>query len=210
LAYWLALLLAGSCALSCNRLGAAGSAEKSASGSEALPFHGDAAPPGESSELHPLADDRGLPFRAHPARVLPAGTLITVRLDHALDGSVVHAGDAFTAVVAEPVTSDGQTLVARGALVTGAIESTQRSISPRRSGYIRLILNDLTVDGKELPLQTSSLFEGARHALASDNSSTPSSVRLPPGRRLTFRLTSAIMLDEQSVHGRQDAIPSSE
>lgn len=155
--------------------------------------------------------DAGLPFRFRHSLVLPAGTLISVRLDHALDGSVVHAGDAFTAVLAEAVTSNGQTVVARGAPVTGVIESTQHSVSPRRSGYIRLILNDLTVDGKELPLHTSSLFEGERHSPSQvPPSSAPESVRLPQGRRLTFRLTSAIMLGGQSASAQQLAIPNSE
>ena len=217
-AVWLALLLACAFTPSCNRLGAAGSADPSASGGGSnLPFHPGTGPdqgaPGQAE--HPSINAEGqdsLPFRSPHLRVLPSGTLITVRLESPLDSSAVHAGDAFTAGVAEPVIIDGDTLVARGASVIGVVESTQRSIDPRRAGYIRLTLNDLMIEGKRLPLQTSSLFEGASRSPqgSSADASAPSGVRLPPGRRLTFRLTVPASLEEQNTHAHQDAIPSTE
>jgi len=203
-AYGLALLLACACTPCCNRLGAAVNGNKSASDGEVLPFHSEAAKPEVSQKTeHPVPSSAGeddLPFRAPHSRTLPSGTLVTVRLEHPLDSSSGHAGDTFSAVVAESVAIDGDTLVARGATVTGVIESTQRSLAPRRSGYIRLALNDLMIDGKRLPLQTSSLFEGAPPA-------PDGTVRLPQGRRLTFRLISATPIDDQSASVHPQDVP---
>jgi hypothetical protein len=189
----------------CNRLGAAnGAAGDTSRNSPNLPFHSDpnAEPsaadnprPGLPSETQEVS----VPFRFH-ARVLPAGTLLTVRLEHALNGSKVRAGDPFSAVVAEPVTVDGDTLVGAGAAVTGAVECAVASSEPRSEGYVRLILSTITIEGKQLPLRTSSLFaHGTEQASGLNPGRDTASPRLPQGRRLTFRLTAPASLDGQSA-----------
>jgi hypothetical protein len=220
-AWWLVLLLVSAFTPSCNRLGAVSSGDKSASvGNKRLPFHSDAGTeqgaPGDAV-AHPSLSAEGkdaLPFRSPSRlRILPSGTLITVRLERSLDSAEVHAGDPFTAVVADPVMIDGDTLVARGAIVTGVIESTQQLSVQRSSGYIRLTLNDITIDGKRLPLQTSSLFAQGTSRPPEDpstNASGLSGVRLQPGRRLTFRLTLPATLNDQNALAREYAIPSTE
>jgi len=133
-------------------------------------------------------------------------------LEHPLDSAEVHAGDAFTAVVAEPVTIDGDMLVDRGTTVAGAIESAQESSAQRSTGFLRLTLSAITIDGKQLPLQTSSLFaKGRPPEHPASNETGLSRVRLPQGRRLTFRLTSSAPLDDQnSIANRQFSTPSTE
>lgn len=140
-----------------------------------------------------------LPFRAvsHP-RILPAGTLLTVQLQGSLSTAEVRAGDLFTASVTGPFTLDGETLIAPGTAVTGRVESAQSRL---KSGYLRLTLSAITVEGRLLALHTSSLF--ARGTLQQANNSSrisPSElrsdrVRVQNGRRLTFRLTAPVMLD---------------
>jgi hypothetical protein len=159
----------------------------------------------------------GLPFRAAShLRILPSGTLLTVQLEDSLSTSTVHAGDAFTASVAAPLTIDGDTVIERGTPVTGRVESAQ-SQSDRPglvpgSGYFRLSLNSITVEGRQLALQTSSLF--ARGTSEPSNVSSSGgvpdlhspSLQVPKGHRLTFRLTAPVTLDHpNSMADRQTA-----
>jgi hypothetical protein len=161
----------------------------------------------------------GLPFHAgsRPC-VLPSGTLLTVQLENSLSTAKVRAGDAFTASVAAPLTIGGQTLIARGAAVTGRVESAQlQADRPGRvsaSGYFRLTLSAITVDGRQLALQTSSLFARGTSQPWNVSSSSRSSDRRPDGvlvqkgRRLTFRLTAPVTLDDpNSMAGRQSSGP---
>jgi len=184
----------------------------STSSEQKLPFHqtpdrasDDAARPAVPSAGKPA---NSAPFRAASrSRILPAGTLITVRLEDSLSILRVHAGDAFAASVAGPIVLDGDTVLERDTPVSGRIESAQPSM-PRPGlspdpGYVRLTLNSVTVDGRALALQTSSLF--AKGSLQSSGSSAgavsatqSSDLRLLQGRRLTFRLTAPVAFPDQN------------
>jgi len=165
---------------------------------QTLPFHSDTAQ-GQSTTVAargPSQDVRqasSVPFRDESqARVLPAGTLLTVQLENSLSTGRVGAGDTFTASVAAPLKVDRDTFVERGATVTGRIESSRiptiHSGRSPGSGYFQLTLSSITRDGRQLSLQTSSLF--AKGAFRPSEG-----VRVPKGRRLTFRLTAPVALD---------------
>lgn len=165
-----------------------------------LPFHAssDLVSSGDSV-LSPAVDPKqtaSLPFRgpAQP-RILPAGTLLTVQLKDSLSAATAHDGDTFTAFVAAPLMLDGNIVLDRSAVVTGRIESA-RTLSVRPgsspssapdSAYFRLTVSAITIEGRELALQTSSLF--ARGTLQ-----PPQGVEVRKGRRLTFRLTAPLVL----------------
>ncbi len=168
-----------------------------------LPFHqnpehaaDDSVHPAVPADVRPAA---GAPFQAarSSAHSLPAGTLITVRLENSLAISQVRSGETFSASVAGPVTIDGDTIVERGAPVSGRVESAHRSLDrPGLSpdpGFVRLILNTMTVDGNPVPLQTSSLFaKGTGRSSGGSKGSTTFWVE--QGRQLTFRLTASVAL----------------
>jgi hypothetical protein len=181
---------------------------------QALPFHSDTdAASASDGASGPVASDpkqaASLPFRAasHP-RVLAAGTLLTVQLEKSLFTSKVHSGDEFTASVAAPLTIDHDTLVQRGSAVTGRVESA-RSLAARPglasgSGYFRLTLSTITVEGRQLSLQSSSLF--ARGTVEPFKG-----VGVQKGHRLTFRLTAPVSLDQPSaMANRQSPRPTTE
>lgn len=161
-----------------------------------VPFHegDDQAAPADaqaSPVAYPLSTGT-VPFRGSAARIVPPGTLVTVQLQRTLSSMKIHPGDTFTAVVAAPLTVNGDTLIDRGAPVTVQVESA-RSLRYQPgsfpvSGYIRLSLSAINVDGKQLPLQTSSLF-------ARGLQQKSDGVRIPKGRDLTFRLTAPLGLD---------------
>jgi len=125
---------------------------------------------------------------------LPAGTLLTVRLDHSLSSSNSDSATSFTAEVDEPVLLNGKTVVPRGTRVQGHLEAARVSDVNHRTGYLRLSLDSINMEHQDFPIQTSSLFARARSTVSSSGSQHPESgssvVRLKTGRRLTFRLTS--------------------
>jgi hypothetical protein len=184
----------------------------SASNEQQLPFRPDTEQTSTDGDHLPIPSDQklpsGLPFRSTSRpRILPAGTLLTVALEGSLSTPRVHAGDLFTASVAAPLTIDGATLIPRGAAVTGRVESAQSQ--PGRpglvpgSGYFRLTLSAITVDGHPVGLQTSSLFtrgtvEPPRGLAKSSPSHQRTSIRLQKGRPLTFRLTAPVMLGDSN------------
>jgi hypothetical protein len=159
------------------------------------------------------ASSTGLPFRpAARGRILPAGTLLTVQLEHSLSATNVHAGDVFEAALAAPLMIDGDTLIERGTEVTGRVESAQ--FRPG-SGYVRMTLSAITLEGAPVSLQTSSLFARGRKKQVTvadaGNSSKrdPGGVRVQKGRRLTFRLTAPVTLEEPLTQNRDRAANAS-
>jgi|HubBroStandDraft_1064217.scaffolds.fasta_scaffold01218_7 hypothetical protein len=182
---------------------------------QGLPFHPDT---DRNSASHAISPDPkivgGLPFQAGAHQhILPAGTLLTVQLEDSLSATRVRPGDTFTAFVAAPVTIDGDTLLQRGAAVSGRIESAQSQANRpglasdlhySGSGYLRLTLSAITVEDRQIAVQTSSLF--ARGPLQQANG-----IQVQKGRRLTFRLTAPLALDDpHSLANGQYARPTSE
>jgi hypothetical protein len=199
-------------------------------GEQKLPFYPEDNQSSASDAAHPVQHEQGgvspdpklaadLPFRAGShARILPSGTLLTVQLEDSLSTDKVRAGDGFTASVAAPLTIDGDLLIERGTAVTGRVESAQspadRTGVVRGSGYFRLTLNAMSIEGRQLVLQTSSLFaRGTSQHWNASTASLPSvplsdGVQVEKGRRLTFRLTAPVALDDpNSIANRQS--PSS-
>ena len=178
-----------------------------------LPFHSDPDHVTDES-VHPAVPDAkpvsSTPFpAASHYRTIPAGTLITVRLENSLFISKARAGDTFLASIAEPLTADGDTVIEAGTSVSGTTESAHPSANrPGTSpdpGYVRLALNTITVDGRTIGLQTSSLF--AKGSLPSNAPQDVSSggngmdgqfqvFQIRKGHRLTFRLTVAVKFPE--------------
>jgi hypothetical protein len=162
----------------------------------------------DEDESDPAAA-RGVPFRASSTRILSAGTLLTVRLESSLSSAKLDIGRTFVAVVDEPVGIGGSTIVSR-ARVRGRVESARVSDVRRDAGYVRLTLESIRIDGRDVPLQTSSLFARgtagdapAGHSgdwsaetsrLAQSRAAHSTIIRLKKGRRLTFRLTEDVDL----------------
>ena len=164
-----------------------------------------------------------LPFHAAQLCILPSGTFLTVKLDRSLVPGRVHAGDPFLAAVAGPIQIDGHTVIDSGTQVTGRVESAQassprlgRSTIPgmnRGKGYVQLTLTAIVVDGKQLPLQTASLFahgtspqsNPSSRRIDTDLQSESDIVRVQKGRRLTFRLIAPITVDEPHAVATLDA-----
>ncbi len=141
---------------------------------------------------------------------LPEGTPIPIRLKSALSSARSHAGDTFRATIDEPVTINGQTLIARGTPATGRVLEAKPSASSRGSslesslepGYLRIVLVSLNVGGRTVMIETSSIFAkgGAREernpatGAASGASQKDKDIVFGIDRRLTFRLAQNVDL----------------
>jgi len=132
--------------------------------------------PGQTASDENTAGDQQLPFdRASDKKgisptgslmpaAIPAGTPITIRLQSSSSSAASRSGDAFETVLDEPIIVEGQTVAPRGATVTGKVVDAKASGHLQDPGYLRLTLTEISVNGKSLPVQTSSIFvKGGSH-----------------------------------------------
>jgi hypothetical protein len=99
-----------------------------------------------------------------PAITVPAGTPIGIRLQNSISSASANSGDHFDAVIDEAVVVDGQVVIPKGANATGRVVAAKSSGRLHDPGYLRLALSSVNIDGKELPVQTSSIFaKGSSH-----------------------------------------------
>jgi hypothetical protein len=99
-----------------------------------------------------------LPFSGNQPVVVPKGTAIYVRLDQTISSSTAQPGEDFSAVLDEPLEVDGQIVAPPGTKVNGLVVAAHESGRLHNAGYLRLTLSSLTLNGKEVPIQTSSIF----------------------------------------------------
>jgi hypothetical protein len=196
------LLLAG-----CSRPAGVAADDATTSTEQQVPFHEDGSATASGPNVTSISKkdkdkdeaqkpETELPFR--DTESLPAGTLLTVRLKNPISAENPVAKGTFEAILDEPVVSEGNTLVPRGITVAGRVESARASKVKRNRGYVRLTLDSIDLAGKDLPIQTSSLFA---RGVAPDTD--PSAVTLEKGRRLTFRLAESVSIaPQQIVSGR--------
>ncbi len=210
------------CATSCSRpVGLQGGGDSQPPDPQTVPFHQDTdakaagnsgsrpdAPGAANHEEGDQAAARGVPFKTDTSRALPAGTLLTIRLESSLSSARPDIGKRFIAAVDDPVVIGGSTIVPRDATVKGRVESARVSDVRRDAGYVRLTLESIRIGDKDVPLQTSSLFAqgtvaysfhdvhrnwNTSHA-AQSHPTQSTIVRLKKGRRLTFSLTEPVDL----------------
>jgi hypothetical protein len=176
-----------------------------ASGSGTEDDHASPRPKGESD----------LPFKASASLTLPAGTLLTVRLETPISTAEPDASRTFAAILEAPVTVDGTRVLPRGAAAKGRLECAHNSGLNPGAGYVCLTLDSIVVGGKTIPLQTSSLFakgmaEPPAESAGAQTTPTqvPPAVRINKGHRLTFRLRRDVLLGASVGEDASDDIPS--
>ncbi|MFB3916399.1 MAG: hypothetical protein ACE14M_06705 [Terriglobales bacterium] len=96
--------------------------------------------------------------------ILPAGTPVSIRLQSGVSSATAHPGDRFDAVLDQPLVVKGRIVAQRGAPVVGRIVQARRSGRMHNSGYLRLTLASININGKQVPVQASSVFvQGGAH-----------------------------------------------
>jgi hypothetical protein len=184
--------------LNCGRAtGIPTDSETAANEVQTLPFE---------QESHPA----GVPSTASllpAASRLPEGTPITIRLRTPVSSDHSLPGDVFEGALDDSIVINGQLAVSRGAPATGRLLAAKGSAGKLRSfGYLRIALTSLMIDGKRVPIETSSVFAkaGARsrgeqfrttgNEAAADSTPGKNEVSFNAERRLTFRLAQGVEL----------------
>jgi len=94
--------------------------------------------------------------------VIPAGTVITVRLSSALGSKSSQTGDPFEATVAEPVVVGGKTVIAKDASAAGTVVEAKAKGKIKGEARLKLALNKVTIKGKTYVIQTTMAEQTAK------------------------------------------------
>ncbi|WP_035348848.1 BON domain-containing protein [Edaphobacter aggregans] len=86
--------------------------------------------------------------------VVPAGTMVRVRINQAMDSRRTQPGMMFNGVVISDVIADGAVAIPRGAPVQGQVVDTHPGGNMRGRGGLALELTQVTLEGHPYPLAT--------------------------------------------------------
>lgn len=89
--------------------------------------------------------------------VVPAGTVLTVRLGQSVGSKISTPGQTFTATLATPVEVDGKTVIPSGASASGNVVDAKPLGRFKGGAVLALRLTSITIGGTERPVSTSSV-----------------------------------------------------
>jgi len=126
------------------------------------------APPNNSAAGSSGSAGSGMSNMKAPARapapkpmIVPAGTVITVRLGQSVGSKISSPGQTFTATVATPITVEGTTVVPAGATASGTVVDAKPLGRFKGGAVLHLRLTSITVNGVEQSVSTSALTRTA-------------------------------------------------
>jgi hypothetical protein len=103
-------------------------------------------------------------LRSAPIMV-PAGTPVTVRLQHSISSASAASGSNFDFTLVEPLVVNGRTVAASGSRGVGRVVASRKSGRLHNSGYLRIAMASIEFEGAQVPVQSSSIFvSGGKHA----------------------------------------------
>ena len=108
--------------------------------------------PGPQSNVQPPAGHEDKPAPAKdvspppPPRFLPAGTLVSIRLDQAVNSEDLNVGDSVPATVSSPVTVDGNVIVSTGARAKLKVTAVDNTAKEGGAAHLQLELVDLSTE----------------------------------------------------------------
>src|SRR5437588_7013552 len=111
--------------------------------------------PAKAGSAKPGAAERK-PEAAKPI-VVPAGTVITVRLNDAVGTKISQSGQTFSATVAQPVEVNGTTVIPDGAEATGTVVTATPAGRFKGGSVLQLKLDSVTINGKPRRVETSAV-----------------------------------------------------
>lgn len=89
--------------------------------------------------------------------VIPAGTVLTVRLGQAVGSKISNSGDSFAATLAQPVVVGGATVIPSGADAEGTVVQAAPLGRFKGGAVLSLALTSVTVNGTPHQLQTAAV-----------------------------------------------------
>ena len=120
--------------------------------------------PPPPAETKPVA-----PSRVAKTVTIPAGTLLSVRVDEQLSSSTSQTGDSFRATLDGPLVVDGAVIAERGAKVEGRVAEADRGGKVKGTATLALELVRInTSDGQRVRLQTEGFTKSAEKSTKKD------------------------------------------
>ena len=103
-----------------------------------------------------FSSETGSEGNARPSSyvTIPAGTRISVRMIDGVDSTKNHVGDRFQASLQEPLTVDGNVVVAKGSDVYGRLAESKESGKFAGRSQLQLELTGIVVNGQTVPVVT--------------------------------------------------------
>jgi hypothetical protein len=89
--------------------------------------------------------------------VLPAGTVLTVRLGDAVGSKISQPGQTFSATVAQPVEVGGRTVIPSGASASGVVADAKPLGRFKGGAALELKLTSVTIHGTDHPIETAAM-----------------------------------------------------
>jgi len=132
------------------------------------PRYSDAAP---SDRPYPQVARQAVPLSpaVPPELVLPAGTLVMVRLTDPLSSDHNMVGDEFTAVLDQPLVAQGWVVARRGQTVIGRVAAAEKAGRVKGVSQLAVELSELmVVDGRQVPVQSELIQSSASTSKARD------------------------------------------
>jgi len=143
--------------LGCNKPAAPPDSSASPSSSDSS---SSAAPSGEAggsgSAMSNTAMSKMKPEPAKPL-VVPAGTVLTVRLGQTVGSKISSPGQTFSATLASPVVVDGKTAIPSGAAASGTVVDAKPLGRFKGGASLQLRLTSIAIGGAEQSISTSSV-----------------------------------------------------
>ena len=94
--------------------------------------------------------------------VIPAGTVITVRIQQTLGSKTSHEGDRFDASLAEPITIGGNTVVPAGSSTHGKVTQAHAAGRFKGGATLGLALTNLRVGGSSYAIQSTPVSQTSK------------------------------------------------
>ena len=89
--------------------------------------------------------------------VIPRGTRLTVRINESLDTRITKPGERFTAVLTQPVSVDGGTVLPTGTTFSGRVTTSADSGRMKGRAVIAVTLDSFRLRGGQHPIDTNSV-----------------------------------------------------
>ena len=94
--------------------------------------------------------------------VIPAGTMITVRLGEPLSSKTSQAGQGFSATVAQAVVVDGRTAIHEGANAHGTVVDAKAMGHFKGGALLEVRLDSIDIGGKDRPVETAAVARSVK------------------------------------------------
>lgn len=93
--------------------------------------------------------------------IVPAGSVLTVRLGQTVGSKISSPGQTFTATLASPVAVEGKTVIPAGATASGTVVDAKPLGRFKGGASLQVRLTSITVNGSEQSISTSALTRTA-------------------------------------------------